>query len=59
MVEQSEAERFLKMATKCKPDELKDVLKQVESAIEKSVDKNRDLLMAKTIITARLTSKRN
>ena len=59
MVKKSESERFLKIASKCKPEELKDVLKQVEIVIEKSVDKDKDLLMAKTIITARLTSMRN
>ena len=50
---------FLKMASSCKPEELEDILKKVEIAIEKSVDKDKDLLMAKTIITARLTSMRN
>ncbi|MEL7669492.1 hypothetical protein [Methanobacterium sp.] len=59
MVKKSESEMFLKIASNCKPEELKDVLKKVESAIEKSVDKDKDLLMAKTIITARLTSMRN
>lgn len=59
MVKKSESEKFLKIASSCKPEELEDILKKVESAIEKSVDKDKDLLMAKTIITARLTSMRN
>ena len=59
MNEQNEAENFLKKASKCKPEELKTLLKQVEIAIEKSEEKNRDLLMAKTIITAKLTARRN
>lgn len=59
MVEQTESENFLKKASRCKPEELKNLLKQVETAIEKSEEKNKNLLMSKTIITARLTSKRN
>lgn len=59
MVEQNESEIFLKKASRCKPEELKDLLKQVETSIEKSEEKDKNLLMAKTIITARLTSGRN
>ena len=59
MVGQTESEIFLKKAGRCKPEELKSLLKQVETAIEKSEEKDKDLLMAKTIITARLTSGRN
>ena len=54
MINKSESKIFLELAINCKPQELENVLKQVESAIEKSIDKNKDLLMAKTIITARL-----
>lgn len=59
MVRQKESEIFLKKAGRCKPEELKDLLKQIETAIEKSEEKDKNLLMAKTIITARLTSKRD
>ena len=50
---------LLKKASRCKNKELKTLLKQVETAIERDKEKDKDLLMAKTIITARLTSIRN
>ena len=59
MIKKSESKIFLELASKCKPQELENVLKRVESAIEKSVDNDKDLLMAKTIITARLALKGN
>ena len=68
MTKQNESEIFLKRASKCKSDDLKDLLKQVEVAIKKSKETNKDiliaktdkdLLMAKTIITTKLASKRS
>ena len=59
MVGQTESEIFLKKAAACKPEELKDLLKQVEKALEKSDEKDRNLLLAKTIITTKLTSRRD
>lgn len=50
---------LLKKASRCKNEELKTLLKQIETAIERDKGKDKDLLMAKTIITARLTSMRN
>lgn len=50
---------ILKEVNKCKPDELKELLKRIETEIEKSEVKNDDYLMAKTIITSRLASKRS
>ena len=49
-----DSNELLEKASKCKKDELKILLKQVESAIEKVEEVDRDLFMAKTIITARL-----
>ena len=65
-----DSNKLLEKASKCKKDELKILLKQVESfeiydfdcpkfsiltaAIEKVEEVDRDLFMAKTIITARL-----
>ncbi len=56
MIKQKESERLLKKAIRCKPKELKALLKQVEIVIEKSEGKNKDLIFAKIIITTRLTS---
>ena len=50
---------LLKKESRCKNKELKTLLNQVENAIERDKEKDKDLLMAKTIITARLTSIRN
>lgn len=52
----TESERLLKMANTCKSKELRNLLKQVESAIEKSEGKDKDLILAKIIITTKLTS---
>lgn len=59
MATQKESEIFLKKASDCKPEELKDLLKQIENSIKTSNEKDKNLLMAKTIITARLTSERD
>ena len=56
MIKQKESDRLLKKAIRCKPKELKALLKQVEIVIEKSEGKNKDLIFAKIIITTRLTS---
>lgn len=41
------SKEILKEVTKCKPEELEDLLKQIETKIGKSADKDWDLLMAK------------
>ena len=45
--------------SKCKPEELENLLKHIETIIEKSVDNERDLLTAKTMVTSRLASMRS
>lgn len=56
MFKQKESEELLKRAIRCKPKELKNLLKQLEIVIEKSEVKNKNLILAKIIITTRLTS---
>ena len=48
---------LLKEVSRCKPEELEDLLKQIENKIEQS-GKEGDLLMAKTMITSRMASMR-
>ena len=50
---------LLKEVSKCKPEELENLLKQIETKIEQSETKEGDLLMAKTMITSRMASMRN
>jgi hypothetical protein len=50
---------LLKEVSRCKPDELENLLKQIEIKIEQSENKEGDLLMAKTMITSRMASVRN
>jgi hypothetical protein len=50
------ATKIYKEWCKCKPKELENLPKQDEIIIQKSKNNNNDLLMAKTIITSRLTS---
>jgi len=52
----TESKRLLKKANDCKPKELRGLLKQVEVAIQKSGGKDKDLVLAKLIITTKLTS---
>lgn len=52
-------EELLKEVSKCKPDELENLLEQIETKIKKSESNNRDLLSAKTMITSRLASMRS
>jgi hypothetical protein len=49
---------LLKEVSRCKPEELEDLLKQIETKIEQSESKEGDLLMAKTMITSRMASMR-
>ncbi len=42
----------------CKPEGLEDLLNQIQTMIEQSVDKDSDLLTAKTMVTSRLASTR-
>jgi hypothetical protein len=53
------SEEILKQVNNCKPDELESLLNQIQVKLEKSADEDGDLLMAKTIITARLASMRS
>ena len=53
------SEEILNQVNKCKPDELESLLIQIQAKLEKSTDKDWDLLMAKTMITSRLASKRS
>ena len=50
---------LLKEVSKCKPEELEDLLRQIETKIEQSESREGDLLMAKTMITSRMASVRN
>jgi hypothetical protein len=50
------SKEFLKQASKCKVDELHDLLNQIQIKIESSTEKDFDLLMAKTMITSRIAS---
>ena len=54
----NESEMLLKKANKCKPTELRNLLRQVEAAIQKSDENDKDLILAKLIITTKLTSLR-
>lgn len=53
------SKEFLKMAGKCSPQGLKDLLKQIEAELARSNDADDDLQIAKTIITSRLTNMRD
>ena len=55
------SEEILDQASKCKPEELEDLLNQIQTRIEQSNNKtqDRDLLRSKTIITSRLASMRS
>jgi hypothetical protein len=50
---------LLKEVNRCKPEELENLLKQIETKIEQSESKEGDLLTAKTMITSRMASMRN
>jgi hypothetical protein len=52
------SEDLLKEVSRCKPEELENLLKQIETKIEQSESKEGDLLMAKTMITSRMASMR-
>ncbi len=56
---QTDTKEILKEVSKCKPGELKELLKRIETEIEKSKSKNEDYLMAKIITTSRLASMRS
>lgn len=49
---------LLKEVSKCRPSELESLLMEIEMEIERSANKDTDLLMAKTITTSRLASRR-
>lgn len=54
-----DSEELLKKASRSKPEELKELLKEIEQQIESSEEKDNNLLTAKTIITSRLASMRS
>ena len=50
---------ILKEVSECKPEELENLLKRIETEIEESESKDEDFLMAKTMTTSRLASTRS
>lgn len=57
-IEKNESQDFLKKARECKGGDFNKLLKEIEDAIEKSEKKDENLLRAKKIITARMSSRR-
>ncbi len=55
----TDSKELLKMAGKCSPKRLKELLKQIDAELARSNGENDDLQIAKTIITSRLTSMRD
>ncbi len=53
------SKELLKMAGKCSPKGLKDLLKQIDAELAKTNGEDYDLRIAKTIITSRLTNMRD
>ena len=53
------SEEILNQASKCKREDLRTLLDHVQAQIEKSEDKDRNLLIAKAMITSRLASIRS
>ena len=53
------SKELLKMAGKCSPKGLKDLLKQIDTELAKTNGEDYDLRIAKTIITSRLTNMRD
>lgn len=53
------SKELLNLAGKCSPKRLKELLKQIEAELARGNEKDDDLLIAKTIITSRLTSMRD
>jgi len=53
------SKELLKMAGKCSPKGLKELLRQIDVELAKSNGEDYDLRIAKTIITSRLTSMRD
>ncbi len=54
-----DTKRILNEVNKCKPEELENLLKRIETEIEKSDGKDEDYLLAKTMTTSRLASVKN
>ncbi len=55
----TESKEYLKMAGKCSPKKLKELLKRIEAELARGNGEDNDLLTAKTIVTSRLTSMRD
>jgi hypothetical protein len=56
---ETDSEELLKKASRSKPEELRELLKLIEQEIKRTDKKDRNLLIAKTIITSRLASMRS
>ena len=56
---QMDTKGILKEVSVCKPEELEELLKRIETEIKKSEGKNEDFLIAKTMTTSRLASMRS
>jgi hypothetical protein len=55
---QRNTKELLKEVNNSKPEELELLLQQIQLEIDQTKEKNKDLLIAKTIITSRLASMR-
>ena len=53
------SKEILNQVNRCKPEELENLLNQIETKIEESKYEDRDLLFAKTMTTSRLASMRS
>ncbi|MBZ2166855.1 hypothetical protein [Methanobacterium spitsbergense] len=53
------SKEILNQVNRCKPEELENLLNQIETKIEESQYEDRDLLFAKTMTTSRLASMRS
>jgi len=53
------SKELLKMAGKCSPKGLKELLKKIDAELDRSNGEDYDLRIAKTIITSRLTNMRD
>ena len=53
------SKEILNQVNRCKPEELENLLNQIETKIEESKHEDRDLLFAKTMTTSRLASMRS
>ncbi len=57
-IERNESEELLRRARECKGGNFEKLLREIEEAIEKSDEHDEELLRAKKVITARISSRR-